>query len=424
MMRVSKNDLTVLTRFHDIRKIDDLDLTLFSILGQNDASLKSIILGQDISEESAGLVDEICEKYREYGLDVEFLNFRFEAQGDHRAELLNKGIERVTTRYLSFLDCDDVVYPSCYVRLIRRLRKTTSALAMTGVLRADQFEAAGAKFTKSKIHLFKGFPKARFFIGNQYPIHSYVIDLYRVDREDLFFDKGVTRNEDYAFLYRLLSKYSFDDEECRRANCEYRVDMAGSNTILAYRSDRDSVEAWALAEQYMNSVRASRRITLDHRDLQDLKEHYYAIGVSEMPSIGRTPEVTQVAQADSDCSEKVNSLSDALIACLMGSIDNPSNKNLTLNVEDQNFAEDGSVRVSGWCAVDTCSPSALLFYAGGGKGSCLVTNLEHRADVAEHLNSDDIHFGFSAELPPCEELKVVAVARAGFFYQCDLRLDT
>jgi hypothetical protein len=409
-------EITVLTRFHDIERLSALDEMLFSLAGQNGVVVKSLILGQNICCSDADVLKLLCDRYQQFGLDVEFHNERFNPQfGDHRSEILNRGIALIKSRYFSILDYDDVVYPSCYIRLIRRLKATEFPIAFAGVTRSDQFACVGAKYTISKTRMYKDLPKARFFIDNQYPIHSYVVDLAGVERTDLYFDEGATRNEDYAFLYRILSKYKFDNEECARESCEYRVDLGGSNTILAYRSDSESLRAWSAGGGYMGGIKQGQRITLDHKDLCDLANFCYMQG---------RDEVSQSVQGDLPRSSSDNSYSDselrlssALKVTLAKLVDRPENNSLTLNIEDRSESVDGGVRISGWCAVESSAPVAALFCVGEDAENVLVSEFAHRADVAEHLGSEDVCFGFSARLTVSVNVKVIAVSRDGKIYQ-------
>ena len=399
-----------------MEKLSFLDEMLFSLAGQNDVIVRSLILGQDIDRPGVDALISLCERYRQFGLHVEFHNMRFDSPlDDHRSEILNRGMALIKSRYFSILDYDDIVYPSCYIRLIRRLKATGFPIAFSGVTRSDQFACAGPRYTVTKTRMYKGLPKARFFLDNQYPIHSYVVDLSSVERTDLYFDEGATRNEDYAFLYRILSKYRFDDEECARENCEYRVDLNGSNTILAYRSDSEGLQAWSAGGGYMAGIKQAHRITLDHKDLCDLASFCYMHGRGEVSQ----PIQNDQSSPSSDHSHiGVDSpLSDALKIFLAKFTDHPENGELTLNVEDRSDTSDGRVRISGWCAAESNAPVAILFCVSEGTEHVLVSEFAHRADVAEHLRSQDVCFGFSACLTATENVKLIAMSRAGKIYQ-------
>lgn len=421
-MPVDVPDISVITRFHDIKGLRQLDEMLFSLVGQDGVSLKSLILGQSIDEKALAQIDSLCGRYKKLGLDVRFFNQKFVGgELDRRSELLNRGLALIDTQYVAFLDFDDVVYPSCYSRLIRRLKATNCAIAFAGVVRADRFTTGGGPYTVSKSRMYAGLPKARFFIDNQYPIHSYVVDMSSIDRKDLYFDDGVCRNEDYGFLYRILAKYRYDDEECAREGCEYRVDMGGSNTIGAYRSDKQTLQSWAVGGDYMSVIKQANRITLDHRDLCDLASHGYETGKAEVARAGLADR--SGGEGDIDAKRVRFNLSAALSATLTKSIDAPGNGVLMCHVEQRTLLEQGCMQLSGWCSVGSETPAAALFCTDQDGEGTLVVEFAHRADVAEHLASQDHHFGFSVCVATRESIKLVAISRDGQIYQAEVNFD-
>ena len=419
-MRDDANHITVLTRFHDARKIAKLDTMLFSLLGQDDVVINSIILGQNIADDDVPELISLCRKYSQQGLETTFRNeILLPVTADHRAEILNRGIDCIESRYLAFLDYDDVVYPNCYIRLIKRLRDTHCAVAFGGVLRADQMTINGVRHTISKEHVYKDLPKARFFIDNQYPIHSYVVDLTRVDRRDVYFDVGSTRNEDYAFLYRLLSKYYFDNVECSRAVCEYCIDICGDNTVLSYRSDPTSQQAWASGADYMSRVKAANRITLDLQDLREYGFYFLEHGQAQGAAQERINHAAQAAQAPSSPKRETH-LVEALSSTLSMLLENVANAVLDCYIERESWEGD-ALSLSGWCAVGKSSPVAALFSADEGAQRCIVTAFEHRKDVAAHLSSEDVYFGFRVTLRKPATLKIVAISTDGAIAQRTLK---
>jgi hypothetical protein len=415
-MRHDEEHVTVLTRFHDPRKIVKLDAMLFSLLGQDGVAIKSIILGQNIGDDALPALQSLCRTYCEQGLDVTFRNEYFApGTGDHRAEILNRGIESVGGRYLAFLDYDDVVYPRCYVRLVERLRSTDCAVAFGGVRRADQVIIDGARHTISKQNVYKDLPKARFFIDNQYPIHSYVVDLARVDPSDVYFDIGSTRNEDYAFLYRLLSKYRFDNKECDAAVCEYCIDVNGDNTVLSYRSDPASQQAWASGAAYMSQVKDANRITLDLQDLRDYGNYCLEHGAAQGAAEERVNQAARPSQASSSLNSDTH-LAGALSSTLAMLLDKVPDKVLNCYIE-RRVQNGDRFFLAGWCAIGKASPVAALFSADDGTHRCIVTAFEHRKDVAEHLGSGDNYFGFSVTIEKFAVLKILAISKDGVIAQ-------
>ncbi|MEB3767349.1 glycosyltransferase family 2 protein [Acinetobacter sp. MD2] len=155
------------------------------------------------------------------------------ADYDARALSLNLGKKAATGRFLAFLDDDDKVYPEHYSKLIDPLLTKEYVWAYSDIIQAyyNEYGQLTARNTPFKRDHYSFLNHLK---GNFIPIHSFVLDLTKVD-SNLLVDESFTKHEDYDFLLRLAFKHeplyipSFTAEYCIRTD--------GSNTIMDGTSD-------------------------------------------------------------------------------------------------------------------------------------------------------------------------------------------
>lgn len=406
-------DITVLTRFHSIDRLSLLDEALFSLLGQNEICVKSRILCQNLGDDDFDRVQAVCHTYRLLGLDISATNELFDRSGDHRSEILNRGMSRLDSRYLAFLDCDDIIYPSCYKHLIKQIEETQSSIVFGRVKRSDCIDASGHLFVKTKFNIYDGLPKLRFFIANQYPIHSFVIDLRRIDRSELFFDVGKSRNEDYAFLVRLLRKYEFDVLEAQQPICEYRVNLDGGNTILAGQPSDAARRAWQEAEEDVLKIKNEDGIRVHYRDLIDLIGYQERAAVEKAIAGHRTHSVATLDFPSVAVSEATR----AVKKLLLKRIDSPENRPLRFHIDRILREVDGNYLVEGWCSGGPHRPLVAKLIDSTLDIREFIDRFHEREDVCRELQSDDLNFGFAARIGRVSNFRIIALCLDGNIYQ-------
>jgi hypothetical protein len=143
------------------------------------------------------------------------LNRAEAAPADARAALLNIGLRAGTSRYIAFLDYDDLIYAEGWRVLTAELARSGAAIAFGAVLNASVSRDGLVPYVTEKRRVFQGTGLPQLLRSNFCPIHSFVLDRSRIAQEDLVVDETLVALEDYDLLLRLVSKYrsSFDHKD-------------------------------------------------------------------------------------------------------------------------------------------------------------------------------------------------------------------
>ncbi|MFC4172949.1 glycosyltransferase family A protein [Microvirga sp. GCM10011540] len=230
-----KNQLDVVVRFHDAKRLPELERCIFSLVGQNYRPLHIILVAQrfsetDLAEVRARLAPLLaCED----APTLEVLNWEHPEPVDARSALINLGIRAGRGRYLAFLDYDDVLYPEAYDLLVSQLQAGEAGIAF-GRVRLVQLEVHSTFFRpKATLPYFEGSTLSDLFRGNFCPIHSYVIDRTRIPEQFLFFEPNLLLEEDYDFILRICAQFPSDFALVGTEIGEYYFKTDGSNTHTA-----------------------------------------------------------------------------------------------------------------------------------------------------------------------------------------------
>lgn len=224
--------LSVIVRFHDLRRLFELRRCLFSLVCQTYAQLEICLVTQRFSEaETKGLPDSIGDLLA-LNADVRFeiFNCGDEEPRDARSALLNLGFAKSSGRYVAILDHDDTILPDAYRQLTSELARSGVAIAFGSVAYKEVDVLEDALIVNRRLEAFVGKDLMDLFDHNFCPIHSFVIDRSRMDGADLYFDTALRKHEDYEFLLRLCAKYEASFALVGTFVGDYYLKNDGSNT--------------------------------------------------------------------------------------------------------------------------------------------------------------------------------------------------
>jgi len=232
---IKKNQLDVVVRFHDVKRLPELERCIFSLVGQDYRPLHINLAVQRFSEAEieqtrARLAPLLAG---EDAPSLEILNWEHDEPADARSALINLGIRASKGRYLAFLDYDDVLYPEAYNLLVSQLQAGAAGIAF-GRVRVVELEVYSAFFRPvAALPSFEGSSLRDLFRGNFCPIHSYVIDRSRIPEQFLFFEPYLVMEEDYDFILRICAQFPSDFSLVGTEVGEYYFKTDGSNTHAA-----------------------------------------------------------------------------------------------------------------------------------------------------------------------------------------------
>lgn len=215
------SDVSTIIRIHTVGCLPYLKRALFSLTAQT-TDVYPIIVMQRFQESDQRYIERQCNLYCMGAIkNITYVNVSDGHQKDIRSRLLNVGVSKAHTRFLHFLDFDDVMYADAYNKLINVLTKSQAAIAF-GAITSCYFENVGGHpYIRQKKREYFGLSKYDLFVDNFCPLHSFLIDLSKVDKSTIVFDEEMTALEDYNFLLDFLSKHEADFSEINYVIGEY-----------------------------------------------------------------------------------------------------------------------------------------------------------------------------------------------------------
>jgi hypothetical protein len=391
-------------RFHNPAKLQELSLALMSLAGQTYEKIEPVVVLQDFSATEEDALRKLCAKipWPDSFLDPVIVNLRGLGEGDHRAELATIGMKVRSGQFLCFLDYDDLIYGECYETLHKNLVYSGKVVACAGVVACDVEATPFGTYVLNKRRIFENRGKYEFFLEHQYPIHSFLIDTSKIDSNLLVFDKGHSKNEDYAFMLRILSKYDWDLSAINQILVEYNMRVDGSNTIMSH-SEGDSAkwDSWLEAIKYVDDLKSNLKVTLQCNEL-----------ISLVMQIRNNSNETQ---ADHHEVELLNSHLNSL-----GRYLNLEELEITPHghIDQLIKTDQGTIQADGWIAGPDSEPLDFVLIAeqkGPPNTKFLSTlcNIQ-RDDVASHLETKVTNtYGFHLQSNDVENLPSAPILVGG-----------
>ncbi|MDO9006024.1 MAG: glycosyltransferase [Aquabacterium sp.] len=270
----STGRLSVVCRFHDVRRLSELKRAVFSVACSAYPDIELLIVTQNFTAADIVVVQRAVAAIAQLAQNppsVQIVNHPCTPGKDARTELLNLGVVRSTGRYLAFLDHDDVIYPEAYGLLIGELAQTQVGIAFGGIV-TKHFECFDeVSQLRHTDPLNQQGSLSALFKMNCCPIHSYVIDKSRISAHDLRFDEQLVRYEDYEFLLRICAHHLSSFKHYRTAIGDYYMKDDGSNSTLYLASSASSANQAMWMEAKSRITQRKQEIHLNSAVLEQLK---------------------------------------------------------------------------------------------------------------------------------------------------------
>ncbi len=251
----ASNSLHVIVRFHDSRRIRELDRAIFSLAHQNYRPITIHVVTQRFSKAELKAVEDCTARYSSLPEPPAFVISNFDSPNpiDGRSALINIGLRASEKgRFFAFLDYDDVIYPEAYQALIANLLSSDSVIAFGGIACKSAQVSDAAIIVDTRESRFKGTCLLDLFRDNFCPIHSFVVDRSKTSEAELFFNERLQRAEDYDFLLRLCAKYKSNFSLIDTIVGDYYFKDDGSNTTELTATTEDRSAPWRYAVEYSN----------------------------------------------------------------------------------------------------------------------------------------------------------------------------
>jgi hypothetical protein len=249
----------VIVRLHDPKRLIELDQALFSLLNQTFHPVHPIVVTQAFSDEMTAEVRSLINRFdwQERGhQQPSIINVAAPAGLDIRAQLLNVGVGSARNRFLAFLDGDDYLYGHAYEYLVNQALSSGAALTFGGIvcrhIRVFEQFVFSAKESRD---VFRGQGLRDLQTANFCPIHSFIVDRNQVAPDDLVFNPGLTRLEDYDFLLRVSTRYTTHFKSRAQTIGIYNWHLDGRGSIQYAEADparaAENKRAWNSALRHI-----------------------------------------------------------------------------------------------------------------------------------------------------------------------------
>ncbi|KRD75474.1 glycosyltransferase family A protein [Lysobacter sp. Root983] len=262
--------VSVVVRFHDCGSLGKLERAIQSLHAQTGVAVQPIVVTQRFAE--ADLQKTVQAVQRQWFFKwlpkPLVINYSDGKSGDARSALMNAGIQehlKRNNRYLAFLDYDDVLYTHAYEVLRKPLASSQAAVSFAGMEQARAVGLRDYDFIYEVTSPYSGKNKLDLIRDNFCPLHSYMIDCAKVDKELLYFHSELSRVEDYDFLLRVAGPSPCDFSALDRRIGLYIIRSDNSNSTPSRNGSKEDAEkerVWKKNREKLDQLRSTYPIKL------------------------------------------------------------------------------------------------------------------------------------------------------------------
>jgi len=200
--------VTTIIRFHKTADLNELRHALYCLYAMQNCVVVPLIAVQDLTQQQLDALKNILDEFdwdKVCAPQVDVYQSS-DGHGDLRSLMLNKSLKKVKTRYAAFLDFDDLLMPHAYDWLIQRIKLTGKAVSFGRV-----YHTPTNSFLVSRECLYQyGSSYDDFFNNNHAPLHSFMLDLEKLDVSNLLYYDDQKYMEDYFMTLQLFTKENSD----------------------------------------------------------------------------------------------------------------------------------------------------------------------------------------------------------------------
>lgn len=203
--------VSTILRFHKSGSLKLLSRALYSLAAQAGCRVRPILAVQDLSSDAIVALERLCSQIP-WAAGCEPVITRFtstESVRDLRSTMLNESLRSVRDRYAAFLDYDDVVFFDAYEWLVGRL-KTTGKNAAFGIVYSTEFNPLENCIGTRSVVFDYGCDYRSFVGHNHAPIHSFMLDMSRIDVQAIKYFPDMKYMEDYFMTLQIFSEHETD----------------------------------------------------------------------------------------------------------------------------------------------------------------------------------------------------------------------
>ncbi len=252
--------VATIMRFHRQGNLGMLANALLSLAAQADCRVQLHLAVQDLDDQDLARLDaELARVPWAEGCEPIIRRYQAsESNPDLRSLMLNETLKAVGKGYAAFLDYDDVLFPQAYRSLVKRLQASGKNATFARVYATRVDARTGMILQRDRTYEY-GFTYEEFIRLNHAPLHSFMLDLDRIDLSAVHYHDDMKFMEDYYLTLQLFTRKDTDWASLR--HCEFIGDYVHrvgdeSNTLALH--DEDERQALLSSDHY---VMCEARIT-------------------------------------------------------------------------------------------------------------------------------------------------------------------
>lgn len=205
--------VTTVIRFHKSGDLNLLGHALGCLVAMRNCICVPLIAAQDLSPSQAKELTNLLADFPWHTDNQPIVHHYQSPSGiqDLRSKMLNESLRQIKSRYAAFLDYDDLLMPHAYEWLINRLKQTGKAVAFGRVYSTYYNVARGQFLERAKAYEY-GYSYAEFVRQNHAPLHSFLLDVSKLDLDALVYYDDQRYLEDYFLTLQLFTEENCDWE--------------------------------------------------------------------------------------------------------------------------------------------------------------------------------------------------------------------
>ena len=204
-------EVTTVIRFHKSGDIQLLSNALYCLAAMQGCRVTPLVVTQDLSEFQSIQLEKLltCIPWANNVKPTVLPFFSENGCDDLRSKLLNEGLKAVKTRYAAFLDYDDLLFSTAYQWLLSRLIETGKAVSFGRVYATSYKYVEGVIVKRERTYEY-GYSYDEFVKLNHAPLHSFMLDLSKIDRQKINYHENQKFMEDYYLTLQIFTKENSD----------------------------------------------------------------------------------------------------------------------------------------------------------------------------------------------------------------------
>jgi lipopolysaccharide biosynthesis protein/SAM-dependent methyltransferase len=263
----SRHKVSTIIRYHRSGKFEYLQSAILSLLAQKNCDVSIHLALQDIEGDELIELESKLEMLPWIDGCKKILHNYMSTNDcpDMRSEMLNVTLKKVEKGFAAFLDYDDILYTNAYEVLASRLEETQMK-ATFGRVFVAKISPLGAVYSRSKVYEY-GFEYEDFINNNHAPLHSFMLNLNKIDLDKVNFYSDMKYMEDYYLTLQIFDKNNTDWKSLQRGIYigDYCHREHGDSHTLAFNNniDRNNTLAsynYLKCERRLNNLRNSLNV--------------------------------------------------------------------------------------------------------------------------------------------------------------------